>query len=155
MADHTPTSMSEDKKKVKVIQPKAADPGFGFFLETEDGTPFDSRLKITIIITDDTVSPAIIYTTKINVTNHVYESKLPIIAPFGDQNWLNPSIQMRELPFEVQVEFIDATTPYTDMDTGTVWVTQGVFDIEINGIAGPQTAFDYFIKGFRVLFGLD
>jgi hypothetical protein len=155
MADHNPTSMSEDKKKVKIIQPKAADPGFGFFLETEDGTPFDSRLKITIKITDDTVTPETIYTTKINVTNHVYESKLPIIAPFGDQNWLNPSIMMKELPFEVQVEFVDATTPYTEMASGTVWVTQGVFDIEIKPIAGPQAAFHYFAKGFRLLFGLD
>ncbi|WP_020538918.1 hypothetical protein [Lewinella cohaerens] len=144
-----------DKKKIKIVQPKAADPGFGFFLETEDGTPFDSSLAITITIKDTTVNPVVIYKTEIQVTNEVFESRLPIIAPFGDQNWLNPSIEMKELPYEVKVEFLDAVVPYTSEATGNVWVTQGEFDISVEVTAGPQTALAHIIKGFRMLFGLD
>ncbi|MGH1438011.1 MAG: hypothetical protein ACRBG0_26490 [Lewinella sp.] len=144
-----------DKKKIKIVQPKAADPGFGFFLETEDGTPFGSTLDITITITDDTVTPASIYITKIEVTNHVYESKLPIIAPFGDQSWLNPAIIMKEIPYKVEVEFLDAITPYTSEASGKVMIEDGAFEISVAELAGPQTALAHIIKGFKMLFGLD
>ncbi|WP_367389992.1 hypothetical protein [Lewinella sp. LCG006] len=144
-----------DKKKVKVVQPKAADPGFGCFLETEDGTPFDSKLNITITITDNTVSPKKDYVTVLQVKSEVKEPKLPIIAPFGDQNWLNPSISMKNLPYKVEVEFLDATTPYTSEATGDVMIDQGVFEISITPIAGPQRAFFHIFKGLKMLFGLD
>lgn len=151
---HDPV-FNEDKKKIKIVQPKAADPGFAFFLETEDGTPFGSALNIVITITDDTVTPVSSYITKIEVTNHVYESKLPILAPFGDQSWLNPSILMKEIPYKVEVEFCDATTPYTSDALGKVMIEDGAFEISIKDLAGPQTAFSYIIKGLKMLFGLE
>lgn len=151
---HDPV-FNEDKKKIKVVQPKAADPGFAFFLETEDGTPFDSRLKIMIEIIDITANPPVTYETEIQVKNHVYETKIPVLAPFGDKFWKDPAIDQLKLPFEITVEFLDAPADPPVSLEGEVEVKIGEFAITITPLTPPQTAFSYIIKGLRMLLGLD
>ena len=150
-----------DKKKIKIVQPKAADPGFGCFLETEDGTSFDSSLEITVTVTDKNSQQK--YTTIIKVMDSVCKNRLPLIAPFGDENSANQTGSGTPFDFHVAVKFCDPLNrdPYTSEATVSDLMSFGEFVILTGPVPLPPppgvqgTAFSYIIKGLKILLGLD
>lgn len=147
------------EEKVKIVNPKAADPGLAFDLQAIGGL-FHSRINVAVTMTDPQGRS---YESTVEVKTKVIDPLVTFVVPFGDENWHHAVTHGEILTGLVVVTLLDvpvipgAPEPSVHQESFDVQATNGHFEVTVVGASGSSTsdsALKYFINGFRVLFGL-